>query len=200
MELNYPAPALAARSMRAGTAAALAVRITLTLLFAVGLGGCHHKTMPLVLAQAAAAPVELEIPAEPANPPLVQPVPEVTVVIPTPPPPKQPPRKKPAPAKEAQPPAQVASAAEPAALAIGSLSNGGESTPQSQQQTKDLIAAIRRRLAALPARTASQQKSEISQVNRFLKQAQQALDSGDAEGANNLAVKAKLLMDDVEKK
>jgi protein TonB len=156
--------------------------------------------MPLVLAQAAAAPVELEIPPEPANPIMIQPVPEVTVVIPTPPPPKQPPRKKPAPAKEAQPPAQVASAAEPAALAIGSLSNGGESTPQSQQQTKDLIAAIRRRLAALPARTASRQKSEISQVNRFLKQAQQALDSGDAEGANNLAVKAKLLMDDVEKK
>jgi hypothetical protein len=196
IEQSHSAAKAAAR-LRAGAASA---RPALLLLIAVGLAGCHHKSKPLVLPQAATAPVELEIPPAPANPMMIQPVPEITVVIPPPPPPRQPPRRKPAPAKEAQPPAQVASAAEPAALAIGALSNGGESTPQSQQQTRDLIAAIRKRLAALPARTAGQQKNEVSQVNRFLKQAQQALDSGDAEGANNLAVKAKLLMDDVEKK
>jgi len=188
--------AKAAARLRVGAASG---RPALLLLIATGLAGCHHKTTPLVLPQAATAPVELEIPPEPANPIMIQPVPEVAVVIPPPAQPKQPPRRKPAPTKEAPPP-QVASAAEPAALAIGALSSGGESTRQSQQQTRDLVAAIRKRLAALPARTTSQQKDAVSQVNRFLKQAQQALESGDAEGANNLAVKAKLLMDDLEKK
>jgi hypothetical protein len=37
-------------------------------------------------------------------------------------------------------------------------------------------------------------------VRHFLDQAQQALNSGDADGAMNLATKAKLLMDDLEKK
>ena len=72
--------------------------------------------------------------------------------------------------------------------------------PQSLQKTRDLIASIKKRVAALSSNFASQHKAEISQVNRFVKQAQQALDSGEAEGAKNLATKAKLLMDDVEKK
>jgi hypothetical protein len=36
-------------------------------------------------------------------------------------------------------------------------------------------------------------------VRNFLEQAQQALNSGDADGATNLATKARLLMDEVEK-
>jgi hypothetical protein len=97
------------------------------------------------------------------------------------------------------PPPQVASAAEPAA-AIGSLSSGGDSVGQSQQQAKDLIASILKRIAALPAKTADSKKGEVRQVKRFLDQAQQALNSGDADGAKNLATKAGLLMDDLEKK
>jgi hypothetical protein len=118
--------------------------------------------------------------------------------LPVPPPA---PRKRPATApKEAQTPVQVAGASAPAALAIGELSAGGDSTPQIQQQAKDLIAAILRRIAALPARTADAQKRQIRQVRHFLDQAQQALNSGDADGAKNLATKARLLMDDLEKR
>jgi hypothetical protein len=96
---------------------------------------------------------------------------------------------------------QVASAPEPAALAaIGTLSTGGDAAPQSQQEAQDLVASIRRRIAALPARTADAQKKEIRQIQNFIDQAQKALKSGDAEGAKNLATKAKLLMDDLEKK
>jgi uncharacterized phage infection (PIP) family protein YhgE len=95
---------------------------------------------------------------------------------------------------------QVAGAPDPAAVAIGALSTGSDATPQGQQQVKDLIASIVKRIAALPAKTADDQKAQLRQVKQFLDQAQQALTSGDAEGAKNLATKAKLLMDDVEKK
>jgi hypothetical protein len=177
------------------------VRMVMPLVLVAGLGGCHHKT-PLVLPQVSMAPIDLEVPPEPENPPMIADAPAPVVVAPpvvAVQPPKKATRKKPAPAKEA-PPVQVASAPEPATLAIGALSSGGESTPQSQQQAKDLIAAVAKRLSALPSKMASQQKDQVRQVNYFLKQAQAALDSGDAEGANNLATKAKLLMDDIEKK
>jgi hypothetical protein len=95
---------------------------------------------------------------------------------------------------------QVASAPEPAALAIGSLSTGGDAAPQSQQQAHDLIASILKRIAALPAKTADAQKKQVRQIHNFIDQAQRALNSGDAEGAKNLATKANLLMDDLEKK
>lgn len=119
--------------------------------------------------------------------------------------PKRPARRRPAPAPThdaagAQQPAQVASAAEPAALAIGSLSSGGDATPQAQQQARELILTIEKRVAALPRSVVNQQKPQIKQVTHFVKQAQQALDSGDAEGAVTLATKARLLMDDIEKR
>ena len=94
----------------------------------------------------------------------------------------------------------IASAAGPATLAIGTLTTGGDAAPQSQQQAQDLIASILKRIAALPAKTADGQKKQVRQIRNFLDQARKALNSGDAEGANNLAVKARVLMDDLEKK
>jgi hypothetical protein len=190
-ELYHPGPRLAAILVRAARTSAL------SLVLIAGLAGCSHKTR-LVLPQGAMSPVELEVAPELEDPPMIaaEPTPE-EVPLSEQSPPAIVVKRRPAPPKET-PPVQVASAAEP--LALGALSAGGESTPQSQQQAKDLIAAIKRRLAALPGKTASQQRDQIRQVNYFLKQAQQALDSGDAEGAKTLATKAKLLMDDVEKK
>jgi hypothetical protein len=118
--------------------------------------------------------------------------------LPVPPPPPARRRRRVVPAPP--PPVQVASAPETAAVAIGSLSTGPDATSQSQQQAKDLIASIQKRIAALPAATAAAQQTQVRQVKQFLDQAQQALTSGDAEGAKNLATKAKLLMDDIEKK
>jgi hypothetical protein len=168
---------------------------------ASGLAGCRHKTVPLV-PQVSLAPIDLEVPPEPEHPPMIQPPPDTAIVAPALPPAQMPrkpaAKKKVTPSKET-PPVQVAGAG-PAALAIGALSSGGDSTPQSQQQTRDLIASIHKRLTALPAKMASQQRAQVSQVTRFLRQSQQALDTGDAEGAKNLATKAKLLMDDLEKK
>jgi hypothetical protein len=177
----------------------------LAVVFVGALAGCHHRAPGFSLAQLVLLPVELETSPAPESLPEIETLPE-----PEPPPlsPVSPPKvvarrrtaTTPAAKDEGQPPAQVASEAEPAALAIGALTTGGDDAPQSQQEAQDLIASILKRIAALPAKTAAAQRRQIAQVRHFLDNAQKALDSGDAEGANNLATKAKLLMDELEKK
>ena len=199
-ERHNPAQQVAAGLARASRTRQLG-RVALSFVFAAGLAGCRHKAVVYVPPQLTMATIELEVPPEPENPPMIEAPAEAAVVLPPPPhppPPKKVTRKKAAPAKDTAPPVQVASA-EPATLAIGALSTGGDSKPQSQQEAKDLIASILKRIGALAAKTADAQKDQIRQVRHFLDQAQQALNSGDAEGAKNLATKAKLLMDDVEK-
>lgn len=175
------------------------LRASGALMLCMVLAGCRHKTL-WVPPSTVTAPVDLADIPPPADQPLIAevPPPQIISVQPTVQP-KRPTRKKAAPAPK-EPPVQVASAAEPAALAIGSLTTGGDSVPQTQQQARDLITAIQKRIADLPHSVANQQKSQLRQVNRFLKEAQQALDSGDAEGAVTLATKARLIMDDIEKK
>jgi ribosomal protein S20 len=115
------------------------------------------------------------------------------------------PRKstKPTASPAVTPPVQVASA-EPAApspeeTAIGALSSGGDSNPKAQQDAAELIASIEKRLTALPSQKVEAEKAQISKIKNFQRQAQEALSSGDAEGAKTLATKAKLLLDDLEK-
>jgi ribosomal protein S20 len=167
-----------------------------------GLGGCRHKvqvaTLPPVL-----APVALvEIP-EPDNLPIVEtqqiklpPVPVATDAKPK----RE--RKKPAPKVVPVPEAQVASATPPPSpeeTAIGALTAGGEANPQTKQEASDLIASSEKRLTALSTQKAEEEKAQVSKVKNFLKDAQEALKTGDAEGAKTLATKAKLLLDDLEK-
>jgi hypothetical protein len=166
-----------------------------------GLGGCRHKPqvapLPPITAQ-----VTLEDIPEPDNLPVVE-----TPQIKLPPVPvasnAKPKRekKKPAP-KPAPEPAQVAIAAPPPPpeeTAIGALTAGGEANPQTKQEAADLIASIEKRLNALSAQKAEEEKAQVSKVKNFWKDAQEALKSGDAEGAKTLATKAKLLLDDLEK-
>jgi len=99
-----------------------------------------------------------------------------------------------------QEPVQVASAAPaPEETAIGALTAGGEANPQTKQEAADLITSSEKRLNALPAQKAEDEKAQVSKVKNFLKDAQEALKTGDAEGAKTLATKAKLLLDDLEK-
>jgi len=172
----------------------------LSFLLSAGLAGCHHKTAAASFPQTAHAPVQLETPPPPGSPPQVAtvPLPELAP-LPPPPPAKPVAKKKPSPREDTPPTAQVANDAA-APVSIGTLSAGGDSTPQSQQQAQDLIAAILKRIAALPAKTADAKKTQIKQIRNFVDQAQQALSSGDPDGARNLATKAKLLLDELEKK
>jgi ribosomal protein S20 len=164
--------------------------------------GCHKK-----------------IQAPPPLPPIQDPVALVTLPPPEHPPMLEPPdvkmppvpiasgaarmkreRRKPTTKAAPEPPVQVASAEPPTeATAIGALTSGGEANPRSQQEAADMIAANEKRLTALSAQIVEDQKAQISKVKTFQRQAQEALTSGDAEGAKTLATKAKLLLDDLSK-
>jgi hypothetical protein len=177
------------------------LHLALALLLAAGLAGCRHKAPAFVIPSGALAPVDLEPLPQPDPPPMVAtlPVPELPPLSEAPvatPIPRRRPATTP---KEEQPSTQVAENA-PAELAIGTLSTGGGLAPAIQQQAQDMITSILKRIAALPAKVADAEKRQIRQVRHFLDQAQQALSSGDTEGAKNLATKAGLLMDDLEKK
>jgi hypothetical protein len=169
------------------------------LLVVVGLSGCRHKAVRFVIPQGAQVMIELEPEPDSDSPTEVAelPLPELPPLSPAEPP-RPAPRRRPTP-KEETPTVQVADATS-AALAIGALSSGGEAVPEVHQQTQDAINAILKRIAALPAKTVDSQKKQLAQIRRFLDEAQRALNSGDGEAAQNLAVKAKLLMDDLEKR
>jgi len=166
------------------------------------LGGCRHKTQVAPLPPVTAQVTLEEIP-EPDNLPMVE-TPQVKlppVPVASNAKPKRE-RKKP---KATPPPEPVQLAAvtppppPPEATAVGSLTAGGETNPQTKQEAEDLIASIEKRLNALSPQKAEEEKAQVSKVKNFWKDAQDALKSGDAEGAKTLATKAKLLLDDLEK-
>jgi ribosomal protein S20 len=166
----------------------------------VGLGGCRHKPqlapLPPVM-----SPVALEQIPEPENLPMVETPPVKLPPVPVATNAKPRERKRPAPKVTApEPPVQIAAVLPPPEeTAIGALTAGGEASPQTKQEAADLIASSEKRLNALPAKKAEDEKAQVSKVKNFLKDAQEALKSGDAEGAKTLATKAKLLLDDLEK-
>ncbi len=173
------------------------------MLLCVGIAGCHRKVV-FKIPQGALVPVELEDSSSDESSATIAPLePPDLGELPTPsfPPPVQRRRPSPSPREE---PTQSGGESVPATVAIGMLSSGSDATPQVQQQTQDMISSTAKRVAALSSRVSSRvansQKQQIGQVRHFLEQAQQALTTGDAQGAKNLATKAGLLMDDLEKK
>ena len=175
----------------------------LSLGLTVGLSGCWHKTKLAPLPPVMEPVALMDIP-EPANLPMVE-APQIR--LPAVPyasnaQPKRE-RKRPAPKVTVPEPPQVASVTPPPPTpeetAIGALTPGGEANPQTKQEATELIAASEKRLNALPAQKAEAEKAQVSKVKNFLKDADDALKSGDAEGAKTLATKAKLLLDDLEK-
>jgi ribosomal protein S20 len=170
----------------------------------VGLGGCRHKAQVVIL-PTILTPVALEEIPEPENLPMVDVeqtnLPPVPAVASAGKPKRE--KKKPAPKMASVPePTQIASVTPPPSAedtAIGALTPGGETNPQTKQEAADLITSSEKRLNALPTQKAEEEKAQVSKVKNFLKDAQDALKTGDAEGAKTLATKAKLLLDDLEK-
>lgn len=172
-----------------------------------GLGGCRHRVV-LAPLPPALAPVELVDVPPLENPPLLEapviklPAVPIAAAAARPKPERRRSRgvavAPPAPAPE--PTAAPPVAAPPAeANAIGALTAGGEANPQTKQDATDLLASIEKRLNALPAQMNDEGKAQVNKVKNFWRDAQAALQSGDAEGAKTLATKAKLLLDDMEK-
>ena len=87
------------------------------------------------------------------------------------------------------PPAPVET---PAVSAIGQLSSGNSSN--SQQLTLDSIAATERGLNGINRTLSDQEQKTAAHIREFLKQAREALASGDVDGARTLAAKAKVLL------
>ena len=158
------------------------------------LAGCSHKQVRAHIP--VASPVDLEAVTMPDDE--INPVPEPEIApLQWPEPPRPPVRRRPPPREDAG--AIQPSEPNPPELTIGALTTGGDATPQSQQQARDLIAWTERRIISLPGRIANSQRSQLRQARNYLDESKKALNTGDTDGAMNLANKAKLLMDELER-
>lgn len=174
---------------------------------ALGLGGCRHRPVVPVLPPIT-QPMELVTVPLPARLPMIEPVVPHLPPVPIASAGGHPrPRRRrssaivsapaPSPTIGDAPEAPAQTAAE--VTAIGALSSGSDPNSHAQQDAADLIGSIDRRLNALPVQKAETEKTQVSKIRNFQRQAQEALTSGDLEGAKTLATKAKLLLDDLEK-
>jgi hypothetical protein len=166
---------------------------------------------------------------EKSDTPLASPLPQPsaqTVPLPPPPPPKKVRHKvkttppKPAdtaqnstapPASSSGTPASGTQASGPPAVAqtaanvgtgspIGQLTTGDSALGErTKHETADLIGETQQGLGGIKRSLSSEEKVTATQIRTFLKQAQQALDNGDTDGAHTLATKAKLLLDELTK-
>lgn len=81
---------------------------------------------------------------------------------------------------------------DPGVSAIGQLSTGDPS--DLRRQTIDLIASAQHDLNALGHALNDQEKKTANQIREYLKQAKEALNSGDVDGAHTLVAKARVLL------
>lgn len=161
------------------------------------LTGCIHKTQ-IAQMQPLAPPIEDTPPPKPEPSPTNLPPPVVTIpeqapptqVEPPPEPVRKPRRKKPA-----NPNPQVASSGMPAVSAIGNLSTNDP--PNLRQQTDASIESTEKSLNGITRQLNDQEQKIAAQIREFIKQAREALTAGDVDGAHTLAVKAKVLLDEL---
>ncbi len=163
------------------------------------LTACMHKNHPSS-PPPLAPPIEDTPPPKPVPSPTELPPPMITIPQenPTPKPqpqqaPAPPPRHKRQPSKSTPPPAAQPPQAEPSSVsAVGQLSSGDPS--DLRRQTGDSINEVQRGLNGLHRRLNDSEQKTAAQIREFLKQAREALNSGDIDGAHTLAVKAKVLL------
>jgi hypothetical protein len=83
---------------------------------------------------------------------------------------------------------------------IGQLTTGDSALGErTKHETADLIGETQQGLSGIKRSLSSEEKVTATQIRTYLKLAQQALDSGDTDGAHTLATKAKLLLDELTK-
>jgi hypothetical protein len=83
---------------------------------------------------------------------------------------------------------------------IGQLTTGDSAMGEkTKRETEDLIGGTEQGLSGIKRSLSTEEKVTAAQIRTYLKQAQQALASGDTDGAHTLATKAKLLLDELTK-
>lgn len=167
-------------------------------LFPLLLTGCIHKTQ-VALNQPLAPPIEDTPPPKPEPAPTNLPPPEVTVPVQETPPevtaPPEPVKKPPRHKKPANTNTQVASNGTEPVPAIGQLSTND--SPATRQEVDASIQSTEKGLNGINRRLNDQEQQKATQIREYLKHARDALTSGDIDGAHNLAVKAKVLLDEL---
>ncbi len=175
-------------------------------LLPVFLSACHKQQQ--VQVQPLAPPVEDNPPAPPSTapvnlpPPVVTIPPEPTKNAPTPPtkPPAKHKKPKPtdnAPANPSSGTTEVAAnpSPNPGVPAIGQLSSGDPA--DFKKETEDMLAATEKGLDGITRTLNDTEKKTADQIREDLKEAKQALTSGDVDGAHTLAEKAKVLLQEL---
>jgi len=175
------------------------------------LQGCDQK-VKAAQSQPLAPPIVDTPPAKPSSvsaadlpPPVVgnsQPItpqPDTTVVK-APEPPKKPARhRKPATQQNGDGAQETAKATPPAApssvSALGQLSGGASGDLRSQ--TEDTINSVEKGVNGINRTLNDSETKTVSQIHEFLKEAKQALDTGDTDGARTLVNKAKVLLSEL---
>lgn len=103
-------------------------------------------------------------------------------------------------ATDSRPATSGAAPSAPATALIGQLSaDDSNATPTEAAQTKRLIDSTEVRLKKLSTQQQTEHKDAVAQVNSFLAQARQALSMNDVVGAQTLANKAKIMVDELSK-
>ncbi len=169
---------------------------------------CHKQQQAQV--QPLAPPVEDNPPPAPSTAPVNLPPPVVTIPPePTknaPTPPTKPPAKHKkhkendngsAPAGNASGTTEEAAnpAPNPGVSAIGQLSSGDPA--DYKKETEDMIAATEKGLSSITRTLNDTENKTADQIREDLKEAKQALSSGDVDGAHTLAEKAKVLLQEL---
>jgi len=160
------------------------------------LTGCFHRTQ-FAQNQPLAPPIEDTPPPKPERSPTNLPPPVVTIPEKEPPPqvtpPPEPVKKPPKHRKPANPNPQIASSAP--VPAIGVLSTNDP--PNIRQQTDASIESTEKALNGITRKLNDQEQKIAAQIREDIKEAREALTSGDVDGARGLAVKAKVLLDEL---
>jgi hypothetical protein len=165
------------------------------------LTACVHKTQQAQTQPLAPPIVDTPLPAPQTSPTDLPPPVVTTPAAQQPPadttPPAAPP-EKPAkkPVHHSKNPEVASSGPAPNVSAIGQLSPGDPSDLRGQ--TEQLISTTEQGLKAINRPLSDQQQKTVSQIKDFLKQARTALTSGDVDGANTLALKAKVLLGEIK--
>ena len=90
---------------------------------------------------------------------------------------------------------QMAANGTPGVSAIGLLSSGDPG--DNRRQTEEQMVAIERGLKSIRRPLNDQEQRTVAHIREFLKQARQAMASGDLDGAHTLAAKAKVLLSEL---
>lgn len=161
------------------------------------LTGCARK---VVLAAAAPPPptptVSVPPPTHPSDPIVEAPViASDSIAVPVEPVKKPTP---PRPRTRTIAPAQTAAVSAPPITELGELTTGGESNNDAlRRETDSLLKSQNRRLSGLTRAIIALHSHQVEQARLFLRQAGEAWNKQDVEGARTLATKAKVLLDEV---